>query len=159
VELRTACSSIFDRGGYALLTANHGLRGMAIISQFDGSTGSLQCEIGVTPAGRYAHFYLFAQTDGNYNTAIAVANPQSSNATVDFDLRPTSDPSQVLHNGPVTLDARAQRAALVSGSDQLFPSFTGFGTLEATSAVPIPAMTLRLSPRTMTALPVIPEKK
>lgn len=145
--------------GYALLTANHSLGGMAIISQFDGSTGLLQCEIGVTPAGSYSHFYLFAQTDGNYNTGIAVANPQSSSATVNFDLRLTSDLSQVLHNGPLTLDAGAQRAQLVSGSDQLFPLFTGFGTLEVTSAIPIPAMALRLSPRTMTALPVVPEKK
>ena len=42
--------------------------------QFDGATGLLQCEMGITPAGSYSHFYLFAQTDEDYNTGIAVAN-------------------------------------------------------------------------------------
>ena len=146
------------QSGYASLTANHSLSSMAIISQFDGTAGTLQCESGITPAGSYSHFYLFAQTDEGYNTGVAVANPQASSTAVSFELRSVSDSSQVLRSDPMTLDARVQRAELVSGSGQLFPSFAGLGILEVTSAVPIPAMALRLSPTTMTALPVIPER-
>jgi hypothetical protein len=140
--------------GYAVLAANHSLGAMAVISQYDAAGSALQCEVGVTPAAAMSHFYLFAQTEGEFNTGMAVANPRSSGSAVSFDLR-ASD--QVWHGDPLTLGAGAHRAEMISGPGQLFPSFAGFGSLEVTSTLPVPAMTLRLSGKTMTALPVIPD--
>jgi hypothetical protein len=141
--------------GYASVTADHGFGGAAVIAQY-GAAGVLECEVGVGPAGKYSHFYVFAENENGYNTGVALANPGSVNATLDYELRPSAADAKALHNGPVALKSGQHRADLVSGLNQLFPTFSGLGTLEVTSAVPIPAIALRISAGTMTSLPVIP---
>ena len=141
--------------GYASVAADHGFGGAAVIAQYSAA-GVLDCEVGVGPAGRYSQFYVFAENENGYNTGIALANPGSVNATLEYELRPSAADAQTLHTGPVALNSGQHRADLVSGLNQLFPNFSGLGTLEVTSAVPIPAIALRISAGTMTSLPVIP---
>jgi hypothetical protein len=141
--------------GYARVSSDHGMAGMIVISQFEHASGNLLSEVGVTPAQNYSHFFVFAECENGYSTGLAIANPDSTAATLSYDLRPADD-SAVLHKGPLSLGSGAHVAELVSGTDQLFPGFSGLGTLEVTSEIPLPAVTLRLTPTTMTALPVIP---
>jgi hypothetical protein len=141
--------------GYATVTANHGLGGAAVISQYSAA-GVLECEVGVGPAQKFSHFFVFAENLSGYNTGVALANPDSVNSTVEYELRPSVANSQALHKGPVALNSGQHRADLISGQNQLFPAFTGLGTLEVVSAIPVPAIALRISAGTMTSLPVIP---
>ncbi len=142
--------------GYAVLTADHSLGGVIVYSQFERSTGKLQTEVGVPPAPLHADFFIFAQSDALYNTGLALANPGVTSASVNYRLQTAADPPEILQKGPIGLDAAKQRAELISGADQLFPSFTGFGTLEVISTQPLPAITLRVTRTTLTSLPVIP---
>ena len=155
VFLETSPSSNFQ-AGYATVTANHGVGGTLIFSQYDQSSGRLQTEVAIPPAEFYTDFIVLAQTDASYNTGIAFANTSSEASAMQYLLRPSSVPAKSSQLGPISLDPSTHEAILVSGNQQLFPAFTGYGTLEVTSSLPIPAMALRITATTMTALPIIP---
>ncbi len=103
----------------------------------------------------YSRFCLFVEQKDGYNTGIAVAN-------VGGDLRKSTTgygpnpPRALLEKGPVTLEPGTQRADLIAGAQQIFPEFEGSGNLEITASHPVPAVALRISATSMTALPVIP---
>lgn len=142
--------------GYATVAANHGVGGTLIFSQYDLTSGKLQAEVAIPPALFYTDFVVFAQNDGVYYTGIAYANTNPDASAMQYSLRSSADPSTATLLGPISLDPNRQQAVLVSGSNQLFPAFTGLGTLEVTSSQPIPAVALRITATTMTALPIIP---
>jgi hypothetical protein len=141
--------------GYAVLTADHGLGGVIIFSQYDAA-GKLLTEAAVPPAPLSQDFLIFAQSDGAYNTGIALANIHPQASDLSYRLRSEANPDEIQQRDPASLDAGKQNAALLSGSNQLFPAFSGLGTLEVGSAFPIPAVALRLTATTMTAMPVVP---
>jgi hypothetical protein len=140
--------------GYAIVNADHGLAGTLIFSQLS-STGALVTEAAVPASPRYSKFYIFAQAEEGFNTGFAVATPAAS-ALLQYTLAPAADPTQTIEMGPVPLATNCHVAELIAGVNQLFPTFTGQGTLEVRSDHPVPAVTLRITARTMTALPVIP---
>jgi hypothetical protein len=144
--------------GHAVVNANHSVGGAIIYSRYNGTTGKLQAEVAVSSAERYTDFLLIAQSDGEYNTGLALANPGPDGAALDYALQSNADPETVMQKGPVPLLSGEQRSELVAGTDQIFPDFNGDGTLEVVSTQPVPAVALRLTARTMTALPVIPVK-
>lgn len=142
--------------GYAVLTADHGIGGVIIYSQYSTATGKLQTEVGVGAAAPYSRFCLFVESEGEYNTGIAVANISTSNSALDFSLRPAQDAATTLRIEDVGLMPGTQRAVLIAGKDQIFPEFQGSGNLEVTASTAVPAVALRITATTMTALPVIP---
>jgi hypothetical protein len=144
--------------GYAVLTANHGLGGVLIFSQFDAAA-KLLTEAAVPPAQPSEDFLVFAQSDGGYNTGVALANVNELASGLSFLLRPDSESGTLLESTPSPLEAGRHNASLISGANQLFPVFSGTGTLEVRSAFPIPAVALRLTGTTMTAVPVVPVAK
>jgi hypothetical protein len=144
--------------GYAVLSADHGLGGVVIFSQLDAA-GRLLTEAAVPPAQPSEDFLVFAQSDGGYNTGVALANINDLASGLNFLLRANASGSNILESTPGPLEAGRHSAALLSGADQLFPAFSGTGTLEVRSSVPIPAIALRLTAATMTAVPVIPVSK
>lgn len=141
--------------GYATLTADHGVGGVIIYAQHDAATGRLETEVGVAAADPYSKFCLFVEYEEGYNTGIAVANVSSDAAELEYRLKPASGPEALLEKGPVSLEPGAQRADLISGTNQIFPGFEGNGNLEIRASHPVPAVALRISATGMTALPVI----
>ena len=141
--------------GYAVLSTNHGLGGVLIFSQFDAAA-KLLTEAAVPPAQPSEDFLVFAQADGGYNTGVALANANELASGLSFLLRPGWGSGALLESNPGPLEAGKHRATLISGAGQLFPDFSGTGTLEVRSALPIPAIALRLTGTTMTAVPVVP---
>jgi len=141
--------------GYAVLTANHGVGGVLIFSQFDAAA-RLLTEAAVPPAQPSEDFLVFAQSDGGYNTGVALANVNGQPSGLSYLLRPDSQSGPPLESTPGPLEAGKHNASLISGADQLFPVFSGTGTLEVRSAFPVPAVALRLTGSTMTAVPVVP---
>jgi hypothetical protein len=99
---------------------------------------------------------MFAEHEEGYNTGLAIANTSGNSSDLQYTLQPTSDPAALLQKGPIPLEPGAQRADLISGTDQIFPEFSGTGTLEVRSSQPVPAVALRITATTMTALPVKP---
>lgn len=158
VFLETSPNSDFQTG-YAAVTTNHGVAGTLILSQYDPSSGRLQTEVAIPPAQFYKDFIIFAQKDASYNTGIAFANTGAEASAMQYLLRSSMDPATPSELGPVSLDPSTHEAILVSGSRQLFPGFSGYGTLEVTSSQPISAVALRITATTMTVLPIIPLSK
>jgi hypothetical protein len=144
--------------GYAVLSADHGLGGVVIYSQFDQS-GRLETEAAVPPAPLSENFLIFAQSSGGYNTGVALANVTPTASRLTYLLRDDTEPWNPQQIDPADLEPGKHNATLVSGANQLFPGFSGTGTLEVISAYPIPAVALRLTATTMTAVPVIPIAK
>jgi hypothetical protein len=144
--------------GYAVLTADHGLGGVVIFSLFDAS-GKLLTEAAVPPAQPSEEFLVFAQSDSGYNTGVALANVNELASGISYLLRPDSGSGTLLENIPGPLEAGKHKATLISGADQLFPAFSGTGALDVKSAFAIPAIALRLTGTTMTAVPVVPIAK
>ena len=141
--------------GYAVLTANHGIGGVVIFSLYD-TTGTLITEAAVPPAPTSENFLIFAQADGVYNTGIALANTNPDQSELCYVLRADADPGDAVQTEPLGMAAGRHTAEMIAGDNQLFPAFSGTGTLEVRSSRAIPAVALRLTARTMTAVPVIP---
>jgi hypothetical protein len=156
--LEASTSSDFQMG-FAAVTANHGVAGTLIISQYDPSSGRLQTEVAIPPAQFFRDFIVFAQGDASYNTGIAFTNTSAEASAMQYLLRSSVDPSTTSELGPVSLDPSRHEAILISGSQQLFPGFAGYGSLEVTSSQPISAVALRITATTMTVLPIIPLSK
>ena len=140
--------------GYAIVESDRGLGGVIIFSQYDTVTGALLTEAAVPPSPKYDNFCIFVQSQGDYSTGIALANTSEDSTDIDLTLRSSSDPLPIELADP--LEGGAHRAKLISGEGQLFPGFTGLGTLEISSSQGIPAATLRITAKTMTVLPVVP---
>jgi hypothetical protein len=142
--------------GYASLTADHCLGAVIIYSQFDAADGNLQTEVAVAAALPSRDFWTFVEYEEGYNTGLAVANVNSSDSNLEYRLKPGSNPGGIMERGPISLQPGRQRADMLSGQNQMFPDFTGTGTLQVRSTNPVPAVALRITARTMTALPVVP---
>jgi hypothetical protein len=142
--------------GYALVEANHAVGAVVIFSQYDGSNGRLVTEVGIPAAPPSKNFMMFVEFENGYNTGIAVANVNAAASNLQYVLRQNSAPDKPLFDEPVSMDPGAQSAGLIAGADQLFPGFTGTGTLEVIASQAIPGVAIRLTATTLTAVPVIP---
>ncbi len=144
--------------GYAVLTADHGLGGVVVFSQYDAA-GRLLTEAAVPPAPLAQNFLIFAQSDGSYNTGVALANVNQASSVLNYLLHVDSESDDILQCGPEGLDAGKHNAEMIAGPNQLFPAFSGTGVLEVRSTLLVPAVALRMTPTTMTAVPVVPVSK
>lgn len=139
--------------GYATVSASQGIGATIIFSRYSLATGALETEVAVAAAPKHRQFLVFAEGGNGYETGVAMANVDPGAATVGYVL---SSGEEQIENGPVQLEGGRHRAVLVSGPGQLFPGFSGSGVLQVSSTTPVPAMALRISATTMTALPVVP---
>lgn len=155
VFLETAVESTFS-SGYAVVEIDHAVGGALIFSQFDPATGSLETEAAVTTSPSYSDFLIFAQAEEGYSTGYAVANPNATTSILDYTLFQGADNVTTQKKGPLSLATGRHIAEFVNGADQLFPNFTGQGTLEIKADIGLPAVALRITARTITALPVVP---
>ena len=126
-----------------------------IFSLYDAA-GALITEAAVPPAPTSEDFLIFAQADGIYNTGIALANTGPDQSELCYVLRSDEDPGNAVQTEPSGMAPGLHAAEMIAGENQLFPAFSGKGTLEVRSSRAIPAVALRLTAKTMTAVPVMP---
>ncbi len=141
--------------GYAVIQSEHAVGAAVIFSQFDADSGMLLTEVGIPAASLNRHFLLFVEFQQGYNTGIAVANIHPAPAQLQLSLHPDASGGPDWTE-PLSIQPEGHSAALISGTGQLFPAFEGAGTLEVISSQVIPAVALRVTARTLTALPVVP---
>jgi hypothetical protein len=142
--------------GYAILDADHEIGGMVVYSQYEGKTGRLLTEVAVSAAGAYSRAATFAQNEGVYTTGLAFVNLNANSAAITCRIQSGKDPADIQQVSLPPLDAAKQRAQMIAGPAQIFPDFSGSGTLTLDSTQPLYTVALRITATTMTALPVIP---
>ena len=146
------------RAGNGLRDAhgNHGVGGVIIYSQYNAATGKT-ANRGRSRRGRSVQQVLSVRR--------IRGGVQHRHCRRQRQLRcvGTRVPAQAgvgvrkrSKKGPVSLGPGTQRADLIAGKNQIFPEFDGNGNLEMTASHPVPAVALRISATSMTALPVIP---
>ncbi len=142
--------------GYATLDSDHGIGGQVVYSQYEGQSGGLVTEVAVGPAVAAKRVAVFAQNENGYSTGLAYVNLNATTAALFCQIQSGADASQIQSQDLPGLEAGKQRAQLVAGPGQMFPSFSGNGTLTLTSSLPLYSVALRITSSTMTAIPVIP---
>ncbi|MBM3791162.1 MAG: hypothetical protein FJW35_12555 [Acidobacteria bacterium] len=153
--LESAEAEAFETG-YAILEADHNVGAAAIFSQYELLSGALVTEVAVTASTLQTRFLVYVENREGYNTGIALANVNAVPSGVGFMLRPNGGGGDPIPGNPKDMDPGGHWADLIAGPDQLYPEFQGTGTLEVSATQPVPAVALRLTGRTLTALPVIP---
>ena len=166
--------TITNRGGVLLTTDGQGalVQGYTRIRPSSGNTtpsgvailGLRQNNVLVSEAGvpasspiQNGRIYAEVSASAALNTGIAVANPNSSDATISFQITNTS--GQVVQSGSFVLGANKQRAAFLDGSPFFGPKPVQ-GALSFSSNVPVSVIALRtfVNERNdflMTTLPVV----
>ncbi len=136
--------------------------GVSEILSVDDANGNYLAETGIGYAQPISSFVFPVDTTGSFNTALALLNIGSTDATVTLTLR---DSSGRQSGTPVSLTMGANNhfARYICGSGQLFPSAANFqGSLSVQSSEPIASIALRenafplsYTTLTLTALPVV----
>jgi hypothetical protein len=143
--------------GFARVTSTAPVAATSVFVSAYASSGHDIGEAGVSAAAALSRQALFVlSTDWN-NTAIAVANPNSADASVTFTLYTTAGTVQFTP-AVRNLPANNQTAFLIT---ELFPSigtaFVGTVRMTTSDATPVSAATLLLHPDAQFgALPVVP---
>jgi len=137
--------------GYATVSANASVLGAAMFSLLDGG-GNITAEAGVPmaiPLGKQA---VFVDTTNGFRTGVAIANPNTNDLEVHFEL--LSDSGQLLNSTVKTLPA-LQHISLFT--DELFPGGGPMvGRLQYWCTNPMVSVALRFSPNAeFTTLPPI----
>ena len=139
--------------GWAIVTADQSLSGIAIFSSFDTEGGLLDA-VGTGAAIDHSSLALFSAWSGNDNTAVAIANPGDSTATFTLTLRDSS--GAVWSTVNRTLPPKAHMAKYLFellDREAIPPSFQG--RVELLSDLPVIAVGLRQQGPRWTSLPVI----
>jgi hypothetical protein len=127
--------------GYAMVSANASVLGTAMFSLLDGG-GNIQAEAGVPmaiPLGKQA---VFVDTTSGFRTGVAIANPNSGDLEVHFEL--LTDTGQLLTSTIKTLGG-FQHISLFT--DELFPGQGPMvGRLQYWCTNPMVSVALRFSP-------------
>ena len=127
--------------GYAMVSANASVLGTAMFSLLDGA-GNITAEAGVPmaiPLGKQA---VFVDTTSGFRTGVAIANPNSGDLEVHFEL--LTDTGQLLSSTIRTLGG-FQHISLFT--DELFPGQGAMvGRLQYWCTNPMVSVALRFSP-------------
>ena len=116
--------------GAARVTSAVPLGVSAIFSVYDGS-GRFQTEAGVGTSAVATDIVIPVDTTGNFNTGVALFNPDNNNAELSFQLIDQS--GQLTSRSSLSLGAGKHIARFISGTGQLFPLVTNFrGTMSIT---------------------------
>lgn len=136
--------------GWARVTTSSNVSGTALFSEF-GPAG-LITEAGVPSSNAVNKQAIFVDQTSGFNTGVAYANPNSSAATIGFQLI-DADGVGIL-SSTRTLAGSQHTATLVS---QLFPAAPAMtGLLRMDSSVPLAVIALRLAPAgQLTTLPPV----
>jgi hypothetical protein len=144
------------RIGWARVKMNQPLSGSAMF-QVLTDTGVLTAEVGVASAIPTNFINVIADTIGNFDTGVAIANPSENNQSIGISLQLISKSGASLDTYNVNL-AAGQHTALVL--NQLFPNARNINEFEGrikimTSGAPIVPLTLRLIDDKLTSVPVL----
>ena len=129
------------------------LSGIAIFGFYDGAGNFLE-EVGDAAAVPLRSMSVFVQNGSGSSTGIALANPNSSAASVTLTLKDaaaniiSTTSVNVPPMGHVSKYAAELFGAVLTGEFQ--------GKMDVTSTLPIAAITLRQRGSVFTSLPVIP---
>ena len=128
--------------GFATITTNSSaILGNAMFTQMDDS-GNAVAEAGVPMAIPLMKQAFFVDTTNGFRTGVAVANPNTKQLQVHFDL--VSDNGQVITSAVQDLGATQQMAFFL---DELFPGMPAMvGRVQFWSTNPMTAVGLRFSP-------------
>jgi hypothetical protein len=137
--------------GWAMVSANASVLGTAMFTWLDGS-GNIIAEAGVPmaiPLGKQA---VFVDTTQGFRTAVSIANPNSGDLEVHFEL--VSDTGQIVNSVVKTLPGFTHIALF---SDELFPGVGPMvGRLQYYCTNPMVSIGLRFSTTgAFTSLPPI----
>ena len=102
--------------------------------------GVLVSEAGVPASAPALRGRIYASVDGSVNTGIAMANPNSSDATVSFFFTDSNGSS--FGNGSLTIPAHGQIAHFLNEAPFNASQLTS-GTFSFTSSVPVSAIAIR----------------
>jgi len=127
--------------GYAMITANASVLGTAMFSLLDAN-GNITAEAGVPmaiPLGKQA---VFVDTTNGFRTGVAIANPNSGDLEVHFEL--LTDTGQLLNSTIRTLPGLTHISLF---TDELFPGQPPMvGRLQYWCMNPMVSVALRFSP-------------
>ncbi len=127
--------------GYAMVSANAGVLGTAMFTLLDAN-GNIWAEAGVPmaiPLGKQA---VFVDTTSGFRTGVAIANPNSGNLEIHFELM--DDNGQIIATTVRNLGG-FQHMALFT--DELFPGMGPMvGRLQFFCLNPMASVALRFSP-------------
>ena len=139
--------------GAATVTASDAIGISAIFSIFDAA-GNFLTEAGVGSSAALTDFVVPVDSTGFFDTGLALFNPGSDAALVEFQLLDES--GQEFSSTDINVDGSGHVAKFIIGD--LFPGAADFrGSLVVSSTRPIAALTLRqhASPLSFTTLPVV----
>ena len=140
--------------GYATIVSTASLAGSAIFAQYDAA-GSLITQAAVQASPLMEYFAFPVDIGGDYNTGLAIANMNGS-APVNLYFRLIDTGGNPQAERQLSLVPGEQIALYAGGEGQLFPSLTDFrGSVQVFADSFVSAIALRISPRTLTTLPVL----
>jgi hypothetical protein len=142
--------------GWARVKMNQPLSGSAMFQVFT-DTGILTAEVGVASAIPTNLINVIADTIGNFDTGIAVANPSETNQSIGITLELITKSGGLSDTTSLSLPA-GQHTALVL--NQLFPNARNINEFEGriklyTTGAPIVPLSLRLVDDKLTSVPVL----
>ena len=139
--------------GWAKVQADQSLSGIALFGFYDGS-GNFVGEVGDASAVPLRSMSLFVQSGSNTATGIALANPNSTAASVTLTLKgANADIISITNIAVPPMGHVAKYAAEIFG---IVPPGEFQGKMDVVSTLPIVAITLRQRGSVFTSLPVIP---
>ncbi|HYK90448.1 MAG TPA: choice-of-anchor tandem repeat NxxGxxAF-containing protein [Acidobacteriota bacterium] len=143
-----------QKTGWALVQSDQALSGIALYAFFD-SGGNFVDEAGAPFSLDFGSMSIFAENQGNTYTGLALANPNSTGATVTLTLKDSQ--SAVVATTQFNLAANGHVAKYLT------EFFTGAnipasfqGTVDIMSTQPLSGLTLRQHNSDFTSLPIIP---
>jgi hypothetical protein len=139
--------------GWALVQSDQNLTGIAIYGLLDGS-GSSVSEVGVPASLPLSSMAIFAQNGATTSTGVALANPNSTAATVTLILRDAS--SNELARISVVVPAMGHLARYANELFTGIPPGEFEGKMDVISTQPLAGVTLRQRASVFTSLPIIP---
>src|SRR5207248_332651 len=156
-DLSTHAFTMVDRGGVSLITDGSGAQtaGYSVISPSSGSTtpagvaifgfrtnNVLVSETGVPATPLLTQGRIYAEIAGSLDTGVAIANPNSSPATINFSF--TNAAGAAAGSGSTTIPANSQIAQFLDQAPLKVYTGTSFqGTFNFTSTVPVGVVALR----------------
>ena len=154
----THAFTIVDRGGMSIITDGSGVQtagysaivpaagsstptGVAIFG-FSNSSNILVSETGVPATPLLTQGRIYAEIAGPLDTGVAIANPNSSPATINFSFTDAAGASA--GTGSTTIPANAQIAQFLNQAPlNVYSTPTFQGTFNFTSSVPVGVVALR----------------
>jgi hypothetical protein len=142
------------RAGAATVTSDISIGVSGLFTIYDAQ-GNFVTEAGVGNSNPLTNFVIPVQVIGNYNTGLALFNPNTTDSSITATLKDTD--GTVSGTTAFTLPAGKHMGKYVGGD--LFLNISNFqGTLTIQSSIAISAMTLRQNspPLSYTSTPVVP---